>query len=80
MLSIVCLFIIGIKEMRNIRVHSKTPQKDVITLEAKTGGSSMKVAILKAVNHYFIPDTPQICCGEGHLKFGMEEYTEGEAS
>ncbi len=37
----------------------------------------MKVAILKAVNHHFIPNTPQLC-GEVHLKFGMEEYLEGD--
>ena len=49
----------GKKEMKYVHVQSVLPQEDVIALKAKTGESSVKEAISKAVYYY--------------LKYGKEE-------
>jgi tRNA(Ser,Leu) C12 N-acetylase TAN1 len=40
------------KQKRFVFVQSVLPQEDVIALKLKTGESSIKEAISKAVNHY----------------------------
>ncbi len=52
--------------MRYVHVQSVLPQEDVIALKAKTGESSVKEAISKAVYYY--------------LKSGIEEYHERDYS
>ncbi len=42
----------GIKRMKLVHVQSVLPQEDVIALKKKTGESSIKDAIAKAVYHY----------------------------
>jgi hypothetical protein len=49
----VCLLAYGgINEMKIVHVQSVLPQEDVIALKEKTGESSVKEAISKAVYHY----------------------------
>lgn len=49
----VCLLAYGgINEMKIVHVQSVLPQEDVIALKEKTGESSVKEAIAKAVYHY----------------------------
>ncbi len=60
MIMMVCLLSNGgINEMKIVHVQSVLPQEDVIALKEKTGESSVKEAISKAVYHY--------------LKYGREE-------
>jgi hypothetical protein len=42
----------GINEMKIVHVQSVLPQEDVVALKEKTGESSIKEAISKAVYHY----------------------------
>jgi hypothetical protein len=49
----------GINEMKIVHVQSVLPHEDVMALKEKTGESSVKEAISKAVYHY--------------LKYGAEE-------
>lgn len=49
----------GINEMKLVHVQSVLPHEDVMALKQKTGESSIKEAISKAVYHY--------------LKYGREE-------
>lgn len=42
----------GMIEMKIVHVQSVLPQEDVIALKEKTGESSIKEAISKAVYHY----------------------------
>lgn len=42
----------GINEMKIVHVQSVLPQEDVMALKEKTGESSVKEAISKAVYHY----------------------------
>ncbi len=49
----------GINEMKIVHVQSVLPHEDVMALKEKTGESSIKEAISKAVYHY--------------LKYGAEE-------
>lgn len=49
----VCLLVYrGINAMKLVHVQSVLPQDDVIALKEKTGESSVKEAISKAVYHY----------------------------
>ncbi len=55
----VCLLAYGgIKNMKIVHVQSVLPQEDVIALKVKSGESSIKEAISKAVYHYLK------CCDE----------------
>jgi len=42
----------GNQEMKFVHVQSVLPQEDVVALKAKTGESSVKEAISKAVYYY----------------------------
>jgi len=42
----------GINEMKLVHVQSVLPQEDVIALKVKSGETSVKEAISKAVYHY----------------------------
>lgn len=60
MIIMVCLLSYGgINEMKIVHVQSVLPYEDVMALKEKTGESSVKEAISKAVYHY--------------LKYGTEE-------
>lgn len=49
----VCLLVYrGINAMKLVHVQSVLPQDDVVALKEKTGESSVKEAISKAVYHY----------------------------
>ncbi len=58
MISIIIIIMVcllaygGINEMKIVHVQSVLPQEDVIALKEKTGESSVKEAISKAVYHY----------------------------
>lgn len=50
---IVCLLMYGgVGEMKIVHVQSVLPLEDVIALKTKTGESSVKEAISRAVYHY----------------------------
>lgn len=52
MIMVCLLTFTGMNEMKIVHVQSVLPQEDVIALKAKTGESSVKEAISKAVYHY----------------------------
>jgi len=45
-------FISGIDIMKYVHVQSVLPQEDIIALKEKSGETSVKEAIVKAVYHY----------------------------